>query len=138
MQGPLRPYASVMHQAETYWEKAGAFWGAVTYMQLRAHRPGWILLEHEWLCFDANTRFRWLVEKLGLRWNEDIEEFLSPERKTISGPGYGEKRDPKSEIYKWKNSIKSSELQTLRDTLGYFSLPFYPNLDPEGFWIPFP
>jgi len=138
MKGPLQPYASVMHKAETYWEKSGAFWGAIAHMQLRAHRPNWFLLEHEWYCIDARQRIRWLIEQLGLVWNEVIAEFLSPNRKILSGPGYGERRDPKNEIHKWEKSVKASELETLQNTLKYFNLPFYPGLNPEGFWMPTP
>lgn len=138
MEGPLKPYDSVMREAETFWEKAGAFWGAIAYMQLRSHRPNWFLLEHEWYCIDAQQRIRWLVEQLGLTWNEAIAEFLSPDRRIISGPGYGERRDPKNEIHKWEKSISASELETLQNTLKYFKLPFYPGLNPEGFWMPTP
>ena len=132
MNGPLKPYASVMQKASTFWEKTGAFWGAVSFMQLQAHRSGWFLLEHEWFCLDANTRFRWLVEKLGLQWNKEIEEFLSPERKVISGPGYGKKRDPQSEVHKWKSQVSQKELDELMETIAHFDLPFYRNLDPEA------
>ena len=132
MKGPLQPYASVMHQAETYWEKVGAFWGAITYMQLRVHRTSWFLLEHEWFCLDANTRFRWLVEKLGLQWNTKIEDFLSPQRKIISGPGYGKRRDSRSEVHKWESQVTQKELDELMGTIAHFELPFYRNLDPEA------
>lgn len=85
---------------------------------------------------DAKQRTRWLIEQLGLVWNEAIAEFLSPNRKILSGPGYGERRDSKNEIHKWEKSIKASELETLQNTLKYFNLPFYPCLNPEGFWMP--
>ena len=132
MNGPLKPYASVMQKASTFWEKTGAFWGAVSLMQLQAHHSGWFLLEHEWFCLNADTRFRWLVEKLGLQWNSKIEEFLSSERKIISGPGYGKKRDPRNEVHKWKSQVTQKELDELMETIAHFELPFYRNLDPEA------
>jgi len=132
MEGPLKSYARVMRKASTFWQKVGAFWGAVSFMQLRAHHSGWFLLEHEWFCLDPDTRFQWLVEKLGLQWNDKIEGFLSPERKIESGPGYGEKRDPRSEVDKWKSQITLQELDELRETIAQFELPFYRNLDPEA------
>jgi hypothetical protein len=136
MNGPLKPYASVMQKASTFWEKTGAFWGAVSLMQLQAHHSGWFLLEHEWFCLDADIRFRWLVEELGLQWTKKIEEFLSSERKVISGPGYGKKRDPRTEVHKWKSQITRKELDELMEIIAYFDLPFYRNLDPEALCAP--
>lgn len=132
MNGPLKPYANIMCEASTFWEKAGAFWSAVSLMQLRAHRSGWFLLEHEWFCLDASARFRWLVEKLGLQWNTEIEDFLSPERRIRSGPGYGKRRDSRSEVHKWKSEVTQKELDDLMGTIAHFELPFYRNLDPEA------
>jgi hypothetical protein len=132
MSSPLKRYASVMRKASTFWEKAGAFWGAVSFMQLQAHRSGWFLLEHEWLCLDAHTRFRWLTERLNLQWDDNIEDFLSSKRKIISGPGYGKRRNPRSEVHKWKSEVTQKELDDLMGTIAHFELPFYRNLDPEA------
>lgn len=132
MQGPLQPYQKVMRNASTFWEKAGALWGAVSFMQLRAHRLGWFLVEHEWLCLDAQTRFRWLVKNLGLHWNDEIDGFLSPTREIKSGPGYGERRDPRSEVQKWRSHVTRAELAELREMLAHFELPFYDDLDPQA------
>lgn len=132
MQGPLQPYQMVMRQASTFWEKSGAFWGAVSFMQLRAHRSGWFLVEHEWLCLDTHTRFRWLVENLGLHWNDEIDGFLSPARKIKAGPGYGERRDPRSEVHKWRSHVTRAELAEVREMFAHFELPFYDDLDPQA------
>lgn len=134
MQGPLKAYAPIMKEAETYWQKVGAFWGAVAHMQLRAHRAGWFLMEHEWYCADATDRIGWLIGQLGLAWSPRIADFVSPERRILKGPGYGLRRDPKSEIHKWEGAVTDAELRTLQETLNYFDLPFYPNLDPEATW----
>ncbi len=58
-------------------------------MQFASHRPGWHLLEHEWFCYDAVPRIRWLVDQLGLRWTERIKAFLTGQDGRLSGPGYG-------------------------------------------------
>lgn len=125
MNGPLVEFQDTMRAAKTYWEMAGAFWGAVNYMQMKAHRPSWILKEHEWYCHDPVTRVRWLVEQLGLEWNKDIEVFLSKDRPAVSGPGYGPKRDSQTEITKWHGKISDAELNELFAVIEKFNLPFY-------------
>jgi len=134
MDGPLRPFAGVMRSAESYWERAGAFWGAVAHLQWRSHRPRWVLAEHEWYCLDPESRIRGLVECLGLEWGDRIAEFLRPDRARSSGPGYGRRRDPRDEIHKWQGRITALELRELESVLRIFDLPFYPGLDPEASW----
>lgn len=128
MNGPLQPFSGVMRGAETYWQKAGAFWAANTYMQQRYNQPGWILKEHEWYCEDSVGRIKWLVEELGLNWNADIENFLSMKRKNKTGPGYGKIRDPKTELTKWHGKISETEMAELRGVVEQFELPFYTDL----------
>lgn len=130
MDGPLQPFAAAMHDAVSgsYWQKAGAFWGAVTYMQHHYNQPGWILREHEWYCEDSVGRIKWLVGELGLNWNADIENFLSPKRKNDSGPGYGKNRDPKTELTKWHGKISEAEMGELRAVVEQFELPYYSDL----------
>jgi len=134
MNGHLKPYANVMRRASTFWEKAGAFWGAMSFMQLRAHHSVWFLLEHEWFCLDANSRFRWMVKKIGLQWDDEIAEFLSPEREIVSGPGYGKRRDPQSEVHKWRSKVTQQEIDKLGMVIAQFDLPFYRDLDPEALY----
>lgn len=134
MAGPLSPYAAVMKRADTYWEKAGALWGAVATMQYQAHRPGWFLLEHEWYCTNPEHHFQWLCHQLGLQWRDEIREFLLPDRVRVSGPGYGPRRDPSSEIDKWRGRVSQAQLSELASVLNEFDLPFYRELEPKAFW----
>ena len=132
MQGPLLPYVSIMNDAKTYWEKAGALWGAVTFMQWKAHRQDWIFKPHEWYCYDPEKRIYWLAKKLGLVWNRNVNDFLQPDRRIIKGPGYGERRDPRSEICKWIGRITPNELHEINSVTQKFNLPFFKNLHPES------
>lgn len=134
--GRLRPFSTLMREAETFWEKVGAFWGATTFLQMCFHRPGWILLEHEWYCVDAQERFRWLIQQAGLSWADEIARFLESRGRSTPGPGYGHARDPKTEIHKWERNISIRELDELETVLKKFNLPFYKGLDPEAFWQP--
>lgn len=54
------------------------------------------------------------------------------ETKIIFGLGYGKKRDPMSEVHKWKSRVKRHELDELMGIIAHFELPFYCNLDPEA------
>ena len=134
MEGPLAPYAESMRAKSSYWRQAGSYWGAVTYMLWKANLPGKILREHEWYCGDASSRIHWLIDSLELQWDERIEEFLSPGRMVKSGPGYGERRDPKREVHKWKGKVSDSDLRELQSGIKEFGLPFFPDLDPEAGW----
>lgn len=134
IEGPLKPYVSVMQDAETFWEQAGAFWGAISLMQLRQHRPGWFLREHEWYCMEPVDRIRELVDQTGLEWTDKIGRFVLGEDRAASGPGYGENRDPRTEVHKWEKKVTRRELDELESVVRRFDLPFYRGLDPEAFW----
>lgn len=134
--GPLLPHADTLRYAETFWQQAGAFWGAISLLQLRQHRPGWVLREHEWYCLAPVERFRDLVEQVGLRWVDEVGRFVSGEDRCATGPGYGPKRDPVQEVHKWERHVSRSELDELESVVRSFGLPFYPGLDPEAFWQP--
>ena len=131
MAGPLKKYKDIMEGAGSYWEKAAAFWCAVTYMKLLCHRKDWLFIEHEWLCLDPVPRFKWLADKIGFPWNDRMEEFLSPQRRIESGPGYGKSRDSGKEVHKWEKKIRANELREIQWVMDQFGLPFYKNLDPE-------
>lgn len=125
MNGPLAGFQDTICNSTTYWQMAGAFWGAITYMQMKAHRPSWILKEHEWNCSDPITGIRWLVDQLELEWNADIDDFLSEDRCIASGPGYSVKRNSQTEITKWHSKITPAELDELFTNIEPFDLPFY-------------
>ena len=134
LEGPLHAIAPVLRDAESPWEKRAAFWAAIAYMQLQQHRPGWLLVEHEWLCLDPVPHVRRIVEGMGLEWTERIGQFASGERRAASGAGYGRNRDPRAEIRKWEGKVDEAALREVRSVLERVKLPFYPNLDPEACW----
>jgi hypothetical protein len=135
MNGPLAPFEESMRAADTFWEKAGAFWGAVATIQLQSHREGWYLFEHEWYCSNAENRINWLLEQLGFTWTPEIERFIYEGSGHSSGPGYGKHRDPRAEIHKWEGKLSALELHELENAIKEYQLPFYPSLDPEHSWL---
>jgi hypothetical protein len=131
MKGRLAPYVTIMTRAQSYWEKAAALWGAINFMQWKAHRPHWIFRLHEWYCYNPENRIRWLAENLGLIWTKESHDFLRPDRKILRGPGYGRKRDSRSEIDKWRGKIGSTEIKQIHSVLKEFNLPYFRGTDPD-------
>lgn len=131
--GPLSEIEPILRSANTELQKATGFWAAVATMQLASRRPRDVLREHEWYCLDPVPRIRWLFEQLNLTFRPEVEDFLSPDRERASGPGYGHRRDPRSEVRKWCASITDDETREIRNFLDRFELPFYPGLAPDVF-----
>ena len=136
MEGPLRPFTDTLQHVQGFWEEAAAFWGAMTWMQYRAHRSPWLMVEHEWLCLDATQRIPLVAARLGLATGTGLAAFLSPYRTGARGPGYGKPRDPSVEVYKWRDQVSAVELEAVAGVLEPFGLPFYPGLEPDRFEAP--
>lgn len=132
--GPLREFYVQLKYASTFWECAGAFWGAVTFMQLSAHRTGWILHEHEWFCIDPVAHFKLLFQQLELQWNDNVESFLLGKNGDTTGPGYGKWRDPRTELDKWRKDVSKSDIDEAQKYIAMFNLPFFPDLNSTSFW----
>ena len=133
MTGPLRDIAQLLNDADSFWQRATAFWAAIVTMQLKSHRPSWIIREHEWFCSEPAKNIRWAAEEVGLVWTVEAERFLAGEVRNITGPGYGRHRDPASEINKWQNEVDPSAYADVRGYLSQFNLPFYRELQVPDF-----
>jgi len=124
MEGPLKNYQYLMTSAKTPWEKAGAFWGASTYMQYHAQEDKRLFQTHEWYCENPNERIRWLINELNLIENSSLQSFLSENRRK-NGPGYGQSRSSEGEIKKWYGKIDTREYRDLMGVINQFDFPFY-------------
>ncbi len=125
IEGPLKKYQHVMVSAETPWEKAGAFWGASTYMQYHSQVDKSLFRTHEWYCENPKERITWLINKIGLVENKSLYGFLSQNRGTKPGPGYGEPRNSMDEINKWYGKIDKNDYQQLIGIINQFDFPFF-------------
>ena len=129
MEGLLQPHAAMMHDARSYWEKAVAFWVATLILQQHAHAnhrdKGWVLQPHEWFCEMPEQRIGDLISQLGLQWNAQVAKFLAPDRPGKSGAGYGQPRDPRQEINKWKSNVSATEQSEVNALLERYDVPFY-------------
>jgi hypothetical protein len=44
--------------------------------QTSAEHPDWIVVSHDDLCIEPITKFRTLIDRLGLDWTPDVEQYL--------------------------------------------------------------
>ncbi len=128
----LRPFEDVIRSAETFWERAGAEWGAINYVVHRQAEQGSdrALVPFEWLCQDPAERFRLLFERLGLEWTREAEAFVEDHADEHSDQPYSLKRKSEEQIDKWKSEVSAEEVETCRRFAEPFGLPFYSNFDP--------
>lgn len=129
IEGPLKEYKRVMISAKTPWEKAGAFWGAATYMQYHSQADKSLFRTHEWYCENPKERITWLINKLGLVEKKSLYDFLSENREAKPGPGYGLPRNSIDEIKKWYGKIDKNEYHDLIGIINQFDFPFYDYFD---------
>ncbi|WP_432478388.1 sulfotransferase [Nocardioides sp. GXQ0305] len=129
----LRPYAEVIRAADTFWERAGALWGAVNLVVARQReiQPHGALLQFEWLCEDPPARFRTVFDRLGLSWTRATEEFLSTHDQHDSSP-YSMQRRSTDEISKWKAELPPASVEECRRFVEPFDLPWFPDFEPRA------
>lgn len=131
----LSPHVTTIRHARTFWEKAGALWGA-TYVvierQLAAH-PNWLLVQHEWLCQDPVAHFRALYSALDLTWNERVEVSIkSLNRPATDKNPYSLTRLASEEIDKWKRQLTPNEIAECKCFVEKFGVGYYPGFEPIG------
>lgn len=129
IEGPLKEYKRVMISAKSPWEKAGAFWGSATYMQYHSQADKSLFRTHEWYCESPEERITWLIHRLGLVEKKSLHDFLSRNRKTKPGPGYGLPRNSIDEIKKWYGKIDKNDYRDLISIINQFDFPFYDYFD---------
>ncbi|MCB2049425.1 MAG: sulfotransferase [Novosphingobium sp.] len=138
MEEYLSPFADVMRSAKTFWEKAGAFWGAHAYVALKQTQNGarHHFVPFEWLCADGPARLRELSDRLGMTWTAEAQEFAAP-GSGVDGPTYSLRRDSIAQIDKWRKSVEPADIEACRAFAEPFGLPIYADFDPwkaEPLW----
>ena len=86
----LRPYEAHMRRASGFWETATAIWGAVMRVVFDQHAASnaFHIVPFEWLCEDAETRFREVYARLGLTWSKAASGFLAKSDTHLAGSTY--------------------------------------------------
>ena len=129
----LKPFGDVLHEAEGFWQKMGALWGATYYVLLQQchNQPDWIVVQHEELCRNAPDRFRRLFDALDLAWTASTDSLLEVSTKTDSAQPYLTHRLSEQEPGKWKNELSDEQAEQVLRFARPFAVPFYLNLECE-------
>jgi hypothetical protein len=125
----LAPYADLIERADGFWERAGAYWGAVTLVVTKQlERNGaWLPVQHEWLCQEPLERFKQLYAAAGLTWVDDAEEFLARADHGGDTATQSMRRSSRAEIDKWKTEVEPVDQDACRRMVERFELPWYPD-----------
>ncbi len=128
----LAPFAEVIRTADTFWERAGALWGATTYVIHRQTRSpdDRLVVAYEWLCGDPVARFRELYRKLDLRWTRRAEHFIRSSDSEEDQRTYSMTRPTAMQVDKWKARLQPADIEACRRFVEPFELPYYPGFEP--------
>ena len=124
----LAPYAELIERANGFWERAGVYWGALMLVVTRqlAHHPGWLPVQHEWLCAAPLERFRQLYDAAGLTWDDGAAAFLAEADRPGDTASQSMRRSSRDEIDKWKGQVDLTDQDACRRVVERFELPWYP------------
>jgi hypothetical protein len=129
----LAPFADLIAQAQTFWERAGALWAAIVHVVHRQTQAGdgRHIVAYEWLCADPLSRFQDLYRRLDMRWTSAAERFINASD-TETDPGtYSMRRPTARQIDKWKTRLSPQEIEACRRFVEPFGLPYYPGFAPH-------
>lgn len=128
----LAPFADVIRSAKSFWERAGAFWGAVNLVVYRQAQAGAAhsVVPFEWLCKDAPPHMEELHNRLGLRWTAAARTFVAPGASAADGDPYSLDRDSRAQIDKWRATVAQKDIDACRAFAEPFGLPVYDGFDP--------
>lgn len=130
----LEPWRAHLLAAETFWERAGAFWGAKNLVVHRQYGEGLghNIVPFEYLCADPRAHFARLYTQLGLAWTDAAERAVaaSDGQDASSAESYSLKRNSRGEIDKWQDKISAADQAACRRYAEAFELPFYADFSP--------
>ena len=124
--------ADTLRLAETFWERAGAMWGAVNRVVHRQQQAGGghAIVPYEWLCADPVANFKALFDWLGLPWAVEAEKVLTWVRPEDRENPYGLARDSRAQIDRWRSRVSPEDQRQCLAFAEPFGVPFYPAFDP--------
>ena len=129
----LGPFADLLRSAGTFWEKAGALWGATVYVihrQTQADR-GRLIVAYEWLCGDPVERFQQLYGLLGMGWSGSAARGIARSNAEGDGKTYSLQRPSAIQVDRWKERLAPEDIDACRKFVEPFGLPYYPNFEPK-------
>ena len=129
----LHPFADVIASASSFWERAGAMWGATMYLLQRQGEIAGVreIVAYEWLCDDPDDRFRQLYQRLGLGWSRRAARFVERADQEGGTWAYALTRSARKQIDGWKTRLYPEEIDACRRFVDPFGLPYYPDFEPR-------
>ncbi|AMM41429.1 sulfotransferase domain protein [Candidatus Desulfofervidus auxilii] len=79
----------------------------------------WIKIYHEDLCVNPIKKFYELFNKLNLKWNKNVENFIKKHDK--KGKGFSISRKANEEIDKWKHNLSEPQIKEILECLKIFN-----------------
>jgi hypothetical protein len=128
----LHPFRHQLKSANGYWERAGALWGAMTYVVHRQTEGagGRLIIAYEWLCRDPVARFQEMYRALGLEWSRKAERFLRSSDRAGDTSPYSLNRPSERQVDEWRERVSREEIEACRRFVEPFGLPYYPEFEP--------
>lgn len=129
----LAPFAAQMRATRSFWQRAGASWGATNRIVLRQteRRPGLrTIVPFEWLCEDPQARFRALFDRVGLAFTPRVERFLRDTDRPTDDRPFSTQRDTRAQATKFQAALEPAEIEACRGAAEPFALPYYPDFAP--------
>ena len=128
----LHPFEDLIRSADTFWERAGALWGATVHV---IHRQtvadgGRLIVAYEWLCGDPAERFAEIYRQLGMTWNARAERRVRQTGADGDNLVYSLNRPTSIQVDRWKERVTSEESEECRRFVEPFGLPYYPDFEP--------
>jgi Sulfotransferase family len=127
----LEPFVDLIAAGRSFWERAGALWGAMTHVIHRQTRAdgGRLMVAYEWLCDDPVPRFQDLYRRLDLTWSPRAEAFLRASDTDADPRTYSMKRPTARQIDQWKQLVSREDIEACRRFVEPFGLPYYPGFE---------
>ncbi|MBK1707165.1 sulfotransferase [Halochromatium glycolicum] len=129
----LSGFETHIRQAETFWERAGAMWGAVNLVICRQQAAGarHHIVPFEWLCRESEANFETLFARIGLPFPKAARHFLATSNKggkkeTI----YSLSRRTRAQIDKWRSEVSTEDIVACRAFAEPFGIPYYDDFNP--------
>jgi hypothetical protein len=128
----LHPFAELIRSAESFWERAGALWGATVHV---IHRQtladnGRLVVAYEWLCGDPVARLEEVYRQLGMDWSTRTGQRVRETSSESDNLVYSLNRPTTFQVDRWKERVSQEDLEECRRFVEPFGLPYYPEFEP--------
>lgn len=120
----LQPFEDVIKTARGFWQKIGAFWGAMYYVMLEQQKkhPSWIVVQHEQFCQNPTQAYRQLFERLDLPWSARTDELLEASTQKKSKNPFMTQRISSQEPDKWRKELEPWQIEEIQQFVRAFGI----------------